>query len=143
LTTCHLFNPLSSRPTHSPSSATTGAFLAHSRAARKQEPIGAIGPTSKLLRFALYAAAQVPSRERLVFSSLQDVSKWSTGKYKHVYQHEHKARAAEYAAKPMSCGRKTGVFQAGWSLSNYLTNPTAMTQDVSSMRSSILIRNQH
>lgn len=82
---------------------------------------------------ALDTAAQVPSLERLVLSSLQNVSKWSGGKYQHVYHFEYKAQAAEYAAEAHpELWAKTSIFQAGWYLSNYLANSVATLQKVSS-----------
>jgi NAD(P)-dependent dehydrogenase (short-subunit alcohol dehydrogenase family) len=86
----------------------------------------------KQLMNALDAAAQVPSLERLVLSSLQNASKWSGGKYEHVYHFEFKARAAEYAAKTYpELWAKTSIFQAGWFTSNYISNPMAMPRNVS------------
>lgn len=86
----------------------------------------------KQLTNALDAAAQVPSLERLVLSSLQNASKWSGGKYEHVYHFEFKARAAEYAAKTYpELWAKTSIFQAGWFTSNYVSNPMAMPRNVS------------
>jgi hypothetical protein len=139
--TRQLSNQLSSRPTPSPWSATTGVSSAHSLAVQQHQPIRAIRSTSKLLRHALDAAAQAPSHERLVFSSLQNFSKWSNGKCKHVYNFNYKARAAENAAGAHAELRaKTSVFLADWSLGDYLTGPRARPQDVSSMGSSALIR---
>jgi len=86
----------------------------------------------KQLMNALDAAAQVPSLERLVLSSLQNASKWSGGKYEHVYHFEFKARAAEYAAETYpELWAKTSIFQAGWFTSNYISNPMAMPRNVS------------
>lgn len=86
----------------------------------------------KQLINALDAAAKVPSLERLVLSSLQNASKWSGGRYEHVYHFEFKARAAEYAAETYpELWAKTNIFQAGWYTSNYIANPMAMPRNVS------------
>jgi hypothetical protein len=86
----------------------------------------------KQLINALDAAAQVSSLERLVLSSLQNASKWSGGKYEHVYHFEFKARAAEYAAETYpELWAKTSILQAGWFTSNYTCNPMAMPRNVS------------
>lgn len=86
----------------------------------------------KQLVNALDAAARVPSLERLVLSSLQNASKWSSGKYEHVYHFEFKARAAEYAAETYpELWAKTSIFQAGWFTTNYTSNPMAMPRNVS------------
>jgi hypothetical protein len=73
----------------------------------------------------------------LVFSSLQDVSRWCNGKYKHVYHLEYEAQNAKYAAEAhVELRVRMSIFRAGWFLSGCLTNP------VCSMGSSALIRGQ-
>ena len=42
------------------------------------------------------AAAGVPELERLIWSSLADVAKWSRGKYKHAYHFDSKAHTLDY-----------------------------------------------
>lgn len=42
------------------------------------------------------AASQTEGLERLIFSGMADVVKWSKGKYKHVYHFDSKAHAIEY-----------------------------------------------
>jgi len=93
---------------------------------------------------ALDTAAHVPSLERLVLSSLQNASKWSGGKYKHVYHFEFKARAAEYAAEAYpELWAKTSIFQAGWFTSNYVSNPMSLPRNVSRRSPSILPRHSN
>ncbi|KAL1585775.1 hypothetical protein WHR41_04969 [Cladosporium halotolerans] len=73
---------------------------------------------------AIDAASKVPSLERLVLSSLPNCSKWSREKYTHVYHFDFKAQAAEYAQQAYpNLWAKTSVFQPGWFLGNYLSNP--------------------
>ena len=86
----------------------------------------AAGTEKQQLTNAFDAAAKLPSLERLVVSSLANPSKWSSGKYTHVYHFEYKARACEHAAEAYpELWAKTSVFQAGWFLSNYLGGPFA------------------
>lgn len=85
----------------------------------------------RLLINAIDAASRVPSLERLVLSSLQNASEWSKGKYTHVYHFEFKALAAEYAqATYPELWAKTSLFQPGWFLSNYLSNPIVQPRRV-------------
>ncbi|EXJ90191.1 hypothetical protein A1O1_03290 [Capronia coronata CBS 617.96] len=72
----------------------------------------------------LDAASQIPDLQRLVFSSLAHVSKWSRGKYTHVYHYDSKAMAVEYgrAAHP-ELWKKTSIIQLGYYLTNFLRMP--------------------
>lgn len=66
------------------------------------------------------AAAQTQSLQRLIFSGLADVSKWSGGKYKHSYHFDAKAHAINYAKEfHPDLWAKTSVIQAGWYLENW------------------------
>jgi NAD(P)-dependent dehydrogenase (short-subunit alcohol dehydrogenase family) len=77
------------------------------------------------LKAVVDAAAKVPTLERFILSSLSNPTKWSKGKYTHVYHFESKARAAEYAAEHHpELWKKTSIFQAGFFLSNYVFNPS-------------------
>ena len=70
------------------------------------------------------AAAKVSTLERLVFSSLADVRKWSGGKYTQVWHFDGKAHAEEYARKTHpELWKMTSVLQVGWYLSNWLMHP--------------------
>jgi hypothetical protein len=81
---------------------------------------------------AIDAASKVSSLERLILSSLPNCSKWSGGKYTHVYHFDFKAQAAEYAeASYPDLWAKTSVFQPGWFLSNYVGNPMVQPRRVS------------
>ncbi|KAJ9615427.1 hypothetical protein H2200_001502 [Cladophialophora chaetospira] len=70
------------------------------------------------------AAAQTDTLERLVFSALPYVTKWSKGKYTHVYHFDAEGRAVEYAwsACP-ELMKKTSVIQLGMYLTNTLWMP--------------------
>jgi hypothetical protein len=69
------------------------------------------------------AAAKVPNLERFIFSSLSDATKWSKGKYTHVYHFDSKAKAAEYGKETYpDLWAKTSIYQAGLFLSNYILN---------------------
>ncbi|KAF2466083.1 NAD(P)-binding protein [Lindgomyces ingoldianus] len=66
------------------------------------------------------AAAQIPSLERFVYSSLADVKKWSQGKYTWVYHFDSKAKVVDYVrkylpdlAKKMSC-LQIGEYMTNW-----------------------------
>ncbi|KAI3574089.1 hypothetical protein IWW34DRAFT_885339, partial [Fusarium oxysporum f. sp. albedinis] len=75
------------------------------------------------LKNAIDAAAKIPTLERFIFSSLPNVTKWSNGKYPHVYHFDSKARAEDYGrAMYPELWAKTSILQAGYFLSNYTTN---------------------
>ncbi|POS68600.1 hypothetical protein DHEL01_v213006 [Diaporthe helianthi] len=76
---------------------------------------------TQLLKNAIDAAAKVPTLERFILSSLSNATKWSKGKYTHVYHFDSKANAEDYGkATYPDLWAKTSVFQAGLFLSNYL-----------------------
>lgn len=65
------------------------------------------------------AANQTEGLERLVFSALSYVTKWSKGKYTHVYHFDSEARAVEYAQETYpELMKKTSIIQIGMYLSN-------------------------
>jgi nucleoside-diphosphate-sugar epimerase len=73
------------------------------------------------LKRVIDAAAKVPTLERFVLSSLSDATKWSRGKYTHVYHFDSKARAEVYARETYpELWAKTSVLQAGLFLGNYI-----------------------
>lgn len=70
------------------------------------------------------AAAEVSTLERFIISGLSDATKWSRGKYTHVYPFDSKARAVVYARETYpELWAKTSVYQAGLFLSNFVGNP--------------------
>lgn len=70
------------------------------------------------------AAASVPGLERLVWSALSDVIKWSKGKYIHGYHFDVKAEITAYMfAKPELKG-KVSTVQMG----PFANNPLTFTQ---------------
>jgi uncharacterized protein YbjT (DUF2867 family) len=85
------------------------------------------------LKGVIDAAAKVSTLERFVFSSLSDATKWSRGKYTHVYHFDSKAKAEAYGKETYpKLWEKTSVFQAGFFLSNFSSNPVFQPQMVSS-----------
>jgi NAD(P)-dependent dehydrogenase (short-subunit alcohol dehydrogenase family) len=80
------------------------------------------------------AAAQVDGLERLIFSALPYATKWSGGKYTHVYHFDSEARAVEYArAQYPDLVKKTSLIQIGMYLSNMLLMPHYQPKKVRSM----------
>ncbi|KAJ3530650.1 hypothetical protein NM208_g9231 [Fusarium decemcellulare] len=78
---------------------------------------------AKQLRSVIDAGAEVPTLERFVFSSLSNATKWSKGKYTQVYHFDAKAQAEEYGARNHpEFWAKTSIFQAGYFLSNFVSN---------------------
>lgn len=72
------------------------------------------------------AAAKVKTLDRLVFSGLSHVSKWSKGKYMHVPQYEAKAVAVEYGRETHpELWKKTSIIQIGFYLENFLASPVS------------------
>lgn len=77
------------------------------------------------------AASQTEGLERLVFSYLSDATKWSQGKYKHIYHFDSKAHAVEYAkAKYPDLWNKTSLLTLGYFLSNFLSSPFLIPRKV-------------
>lgn len=71
------------------------------------------------------AAANIDGLDRFVLSSLADVTKWSGGKYTHVYHFDSKAHAEAYGKETHpELWKKTSIFQAGLFLSNFVENPS-------------------
>ena len=84
---------------------------------------------------AIDAASKVASLERLILSSLPNCSKWSNGKYTHVYHFDFKSQATDYARQTYpDMWAKTSIFQPGWFLSNYVNNPLVQARRVSKGR---------
>lgn len=70
------------------------------------------------------AAAQTQGLERLVYSALSYTTKWSGGKYTHVYHYDSEGRAVEYAhSQYPDLMKKTSVVQIGMYLTNMLYMP--------------------
>jgi hypothetical protein len=67
------------------------------------------------------AASKVEHLDRLVFSSLCDVTKWTDGKYPNVYNYDSKAHAVEHAKTAFpDVFAKTSILQMGFYLENFL-----------------------
>jgi NAD(P)-dependent dehydrogenase (short-subunit alcohol dehydrogenase family) len=78
------------------------------------------------------AAAKTEGLQRLIFSGLSNASRWSGGKYTHVYHFDGKARAAEYGqATYPELWAKTSILQVGMYLSNQLLIPFMRPKKVS------------
>ena len=61
-----------------------------------------------------HAAAQVPTLERFVCSSLSNVRKWSGGKYRSVYHFDSKAAVVEFIHENLpALAKKMSVIQIG------------------------------
>src|SRR6478735_5252270 len=76
------------------------------------------------LKNVIDAAANVPTLERFILSSLSDSTKWSKGKYRHVYHFDSKAKAEDYTiATYPGLWKKTSTLQAGIFLSNFVSQP--------------------
>ncbi|KAF3074025.1 NmrA family domain-containing protein 1 [Trichoderma lentiforme] len=76
------------------------------------------------LKNVIDIVAKLPTLERFVYSSLSNATRWSFGKYTHVYHFDSKARAEDYARETYpELWAKTSIFQAGWFLSNFIVNP--------------------
>jgi UDP-glucose 4-epimerase len=72
------------------------------------------------LKNVIDEAAKVPGLERFILSSLSNATKWSNGKYTHVYHFDSKANAEEYGKETYpDLWKKTSIYQAGYFLSNY------------------------
>ena len=79
------------------------------------------------LKNVVDAAAKVQTLERFVISSLSNATKWSGGKYTHVYHFDSKAKGHEYAEQTYpDLWAKTSIYQAGFFISNFAGHP-AMT----------------
>lgn len=86
---------------------------------------------------AIDAAAQVPTLERFILSSLSGTSKWSGGKYTHNFHFDGKFNATEYCrTKQPALWAKTSVYQAGLFLSNHTEDMNAKPIRVCSFSSS-------
>lgn len=106
---------------------------ANASKATKDEPLNLwAAKAEKQLMNAIDAASKMASLQYLILSSLPNCSKWSNGKYTHVYHFDFKAQAAEYAETfHPKLWAKTSVFTPGWFLSNYLSNPLVQPRRVS------------
>ncbi|KAJ0413507.1 NAD(P)-binding protein [Aspergillus carlsbadensis] len=97
----------------------------------KDQPLNvwAANHETEQLKGVIDAVAKVPTLERFVLSSLSDATKWSAGKYTHVYHFDSKARAEAYGRETYpQLWKKTSVFQAGFFLSNFVSNPIMQPQ---------------
>ncbi|KAJ5763046.1 NmrA-like family protein [Penicillium manginii] len=76
------------------------------------------------LKAVIDVSARIPTLERFVLSSLSNATKWSQGRYTHVYHFDSKAKAEAYGRETYpELWKKTSIFQAGFFLSNFVTNP--------------------
>lgn len=72
----------------------------------------------------LAAAAKTEGLERLIFSALSYATKWSGGKYKHVYHYDAEGRAVEYGhSRYPDLMKRTSIIQLGVYSSNMLLMP--------------------
>ncbi|GIC92827.1 NmrA/HSCARG family protein [Aspergillus udagawae] len=104
---------------------------ANAAKATKDQPLNvwAANHETEQLKGVIDAAANVPTLERFVLSSLSNATKWSQGKYTHVYHFDSKAKAEAYGKETYpELWKKTSIFQAGFFLSNFVSNPILQPQ---------------
>lgn len=85
------------------------------------------------------SAAQIPTLERYVFSSMANASKWSHGKFSRLYHMDSKALAVDYALSLPGLQEKFSQIQAAiyynlpweWGLPTTPQKVSAPRQDVS------------
>ncbi|KAK1252104.1 hypothetical protein MKX08_003291 [Trichoderma sp. CBMAI-0020] len=109
-----------------------GALAQQKEASEK--PLNLLAGETELqqLKNAINAASQVPGLERFILSTLSNVTKWSRGKYTHVYHFDLKARASAYIEdKHSELWAKTSLFQAGLFLSTYVASPNFIPRKAS------------
>lgn len=102
--------------------------------ATKDQPLNvwAANHETEQLKGVIDAAARIPTLERFVLSSLSNATKRSWGKYTHVYHFDSKAKAETYGRETYpELWKKTSIFQAGFFLSNFVSNPIFQPQIVS------------
>ncbi|KAL4892943.1 NAD(P)-binding protein [Aspergillus ambiguus] len=103
------------------------ANQAKAAAAGQPANVWAANHETQQLKDIVDAAAKVPSLERFVLSSLSDATKWSGGKYSHVYHFDSKAKAETYGKENHpELWAKTSIFQAGYFLNNFVSNPITL-----------------
>lgn len=101
----------------------------------KDQPLNvwAANHETEQLKGVIDAAARIPTLERFILSSLSNATKWSRGKYTHVYHFDSKARAEAYGKETYpKLWEKTSIFQAGFFLNNWVSNPIFQPEIVSS-----------
>lgn len=102
--------------------------------ATKDQPLNvwAANYETEQLKGVIDAVAKIPTLERFVLSSLSDATKWSRGKYTHVYHFDSKAKAETYGRETYpELWKRTSIFQAGFFLSNFVSNPMFQPRMVS------------
>lgn len=82
------------------------------------------------LRNVIDAVAGIPCVERFIFSSLSGATKWSKGKYTHVYHFDSKALAEDYGREKYPDLWKTSILQAGFFVRNFFADPILKPQKV-------------
>lgn len=103
------------------------------KAAAAAQPLNvwAANHETQQLKDVIDAAAKVPSLGHFVLSSLSDATKWSGGKYSHVYHFDSKAKAETYGRENHpELWAKTSIFQAGYFLNNFVSNPITLPRKV-------------
>ncbi|KAJ6032927.1 NmrA-like family protein [Penicillium canescens] len=94
------------------------------KAKGQQLNVWAANHETEQLKAVIDVAARIPTLERFVLSSLSNATKWSRGRYTHVYHFDSKAKAEAYGRETYpELWKKTSIFQAGFYLSNYVSLP--------------------
>jgi nucleoside-diphosphate-sugar epimerase len=76
------------------------------------------------LKNVIDAVASVSSVEHFILSSLSNATKWSNGRFTHVYHFDSKALAEDYGRESYpELWAKTSIYQAGAFISNFVKNP--------------------
>ncbi|KAJ4857873.1 nmrA-like family domain-containing protein [Trichoderma breve] len=107
--------------------------LAQQEKGTGEKPLNMLAGETELqqLKNAIDAASQVPSLERFILSTLSNVTKWSGGKYIHVYHFDFKSLASAYIEdKHPELWAKTSLFQAGLFLSTFVDSPSFMPRKI-------------
>lgn len=102
--------------------------------ATEDQPLNvwAANQETEQLKAVIDAVAKIPTLDRFVLSSLSNATKWSRGKYTHVYHFDSKAKAETYGRETYpELWKKTSIFQAGFFLSNFVSHPVFQPQLVS------------
>lgn len=107
------------------------ACQAKAEAAAQPLNVWAANHETEQLKGVIDAAAKAHTLERFVLSSLSNAAKWSNGKYPHVYHFDSKAKAEAYGSENHpELWAKTSIFQAGYFLNNFVSNPITLPRKV-------------
>ncbi|KAF2014384.1 NAD(P)-binding protein [Aaosphaeria arxii CBS 175.79] len=101
-------------------------YLDSGKRTNQEQPgnIWAAEQETQQLKNVIDVASGIDTLERFVISSLSNVEKASSGKYKNVFHFDSKDKAVEYAREQHpQLWKKTSIIQAGWYISNFWLLP--------------------